>query len=74
MKAENAIQPKVSTKTKVSSKATTVFCTLTIVGVAMAAFFSRFQTGLDREIFIGIGSAMFGGALAFFLGQAFKDK
>jgi hypothetical protein len=51
-----------------------VFCTLTIVGVAMAAIFSQFQTGLDREIFIGIGSAMFGGALAFFLGQAFKDK
>jgi hypothetical protein len=72
MNTENTVKSTAS-KPKFSSKATLVFSILTTVGVAMAAIFSRFQTGFDREVFIGIGSAIFGGALAFFLGQAFKE-
>lgn len=61
-------------RSKISPKAILVFGILATTGVSLAAIVSRFQSGLEQQVLIGIGSAMFGAALAFFLVHGFRAE
>jgi hypothetical protein len=54
-------------------KVTIVFVLLAVAGVGMAAAASVLaDTSADQAILINVGSAIFGGALAFFLVEMFR--
>mgnify|MGYP001771006568 CR=1 FL=1 len=61
-------------RSKISPKAILVFGILATTGVSLAAIVSPFQSGLEQQVLIGIGSAMFGAALAFFLVYSFRAE
>ncbi len=49
-----------------------VFVVLTVVGVGMVVLAQNILVEYERQLLIGLGSAIFGGSLAFFLIEAFR--
>jgi hypothetical protein len=60
-----------NTKTLITRTAVT-FALLAIAGIMMAVSAKTMPAGVDQTILISVGSAMFGGALAFFLVRVFS--
>ncbi len=60
-----------NTKTLITRTAVT-FALLAIAGILMAVGAKTMSAGVDQTILISVGSAMFGGALAFFLVRVFS--
>ena len=60
-----------NTKTLIA-RTTVTFALLAIAGIFMAVGAKTMTAGTDQTILISVGSAMFGGALAFFLVRVFS--
>ena len=52
-------------------KVTIIFALLTIAGVGMAVGSANLVDAHSQQVLVSLGSALFGGALAFFLVQMF---
>jgi hypothetical protein len=72
---ENRVQQRRTTKMNgFPGKATTVFAALTVAGTVMAVMAGEVATGFEQTVLAEMGSAMFGGSLAFFLIEMFHRE
>jgi hypothetical protein len=59
-------------KNKFPVKATITFAVLVVAGVIVTATAGNYVTGYDQVVVANLGSAIFGGGLAFFLIEMFR--
>jgi hypothetical protein len=68
----NEAEGRRSTEVSFPTRATVLFAALTVAGTVLVATADRLVAGFDQTVMGEMGSAIFGGGLAFFLVEMFR--